>query len=323
MPLKFQCQCGTKLVVSRHYAGRRVKCPKCSERIEVPSLEEESLTEGNRVPSVAPRASTIASRSAGKSRSKSPSRRKPPSPPPRAKKLAPTSSTVKVKPLRLPAKSPEAFSPDVVEAEPPPVQRQTEPEPPTQPAPTPPPVDGQALRDRDALKGGDPPVVKPSLLVGRSNKTDPHPVDKKMKSPIAISLALEVCQEAKQPAAVKPRAEKNPPATVRPPSRPLLPTSKPAESSSPTVRKSTPRDLKDQRSIAQLPKTQPSKGETQPSQTPPSASEPAKTEEPGPEPPKSDDSSATAVRNGGTKPATRPSKPPPAADASHASVGPP
>ncbi len=147
-----------------------------------------------------------------------------------ARDTAPASSTVNVKPPPLQTESPELLSRDVAEAEPPPVQRQTEPETPTQPTPTPPCVGGQAGRDPDALKGGDPPVVKPSPPIGRSKKAAPASEDTasedtKKKSPIVIPPALETRQEAKRPAAAKQRSEHKPAATDCSPSPPPLPAS--------------------------------------------------------------------------------------------------
>ncbi|MDP6467873.1 MAG: hypothetical protein QF918_09045 [Pirellulaceae bacterium] len=165
-----------------------------------------------------------------------------------------------VKPPPLQAESPELLSRDVAEAEPPPVQRQTEPKTPTQPTPTPPCVDGQAGRDPVALKGGDPPVVKPSPPVGRSKKAAPAAEDTasedtKKKSPIVIAPALETRQEEKRPAAAKRRSEHKPAATDCSPSPPPLPASNKSDDSSvaparnagtkPTTRPSTPQPAAD------------------------------------------------------------------------------
>lgn len=36
MPLKFRCVCGQALIVSRKFAGRSVRCPKCDTKLRVP-----------------------------------------------------------------------------------------------------------------------------------------------------------------------------------------------------------------------------------------------------------------------------------------------
>lgn len=42
--IQFQCQCGKQYKVSEEYAGKKVRCKKCSDTIRVPSPEKEELS---------------------------------------------------------------------------------------------------------------------------------------------------------------------------------------------------------------------------------------------------------------------------------------
>ena len=39
MPVSLNCPTGHRLTVSRRYAGKLVRCPKCGEKVRIPPLE--------------------------------------------------------------------------------------------------------------------------------------------------------------------------------------------------------------------------------------------------------------------------------------------